>query len=78
MTVESQIYRCRTCKRELAGRDRERALKHRVYICTACYREYKRNYEAKKKKEMPWYDDFIYKDSKPIVVRKEKGEEGDY
>lgn len=49
-----------------------------MYICTACYREYKKNYEAKKKKEMPWYDDFIYKDSKPIVVRKEKGEEGDY
>lgn len=70
-----KVMRCRTCKKELAGRDRERALKHRVYICTACYREYKRNYNAKKQSEMPWYDDFIYKDNKPIGPRKMKEED---
>lgn len=72
MNVESRVYRCRTCKKELAGRDRERALKHRVYMCTACYREYMKNYEAEKKKEMPWYDDWILKEPLPIQEKGKK------
>lgn len=70
-----KVLRCRVCKRELAERDRDRAIKHNVRICGPCYREYKRNYEAKKKKEMPWYDDYIYKDNKPIGPRKMKEED---
>ena len=64
---KSQVYRCRTCKKELAGRDKARAERHNIRLCAPCYREYYRQYNAKKRSEMPWYDDWILKD--PVVFQ---------
>lgn len=72
MTVESRVYRCRACKKELAGRDKARAERHNIRLYTPCYREYYRQYNAKKRGEMPWYDDWILKEPLPIQEKGKK------
>ena len=69
---KSQVYRCRTCKKELAGRDKARAERHNIRLCAPCYREYYRQYNAKKRSEMPWYDDWILKDPVAFQLKNKK------
>lgn len=70
-----KVLRCRTCKKELTGKEKARAERHNIRFCAPCYREYYRQYNAKKKSEMPWYDDWIYEEPKPIQNKKKVEDE---
>lgn len=69
-----KVLKCRTCKKELTGKDKARAERHNIRLCAPCYREYYRQYNAKKRSGMPWYDDWILKEPLPI---QEKGKKND-
>ena len=67
-----KVLKCRTCKKELTGKELVRAERHNIRLCAPCYREYYRQYNAKKRSDMPWCDDWILKEPLPMQEKKER------
>ena len=68
---KGSVKKCCKCGKDLTNKEKKLVAIYAHNMCRGCHRDYNREKEGKYS-EMPWYDDWILRESAVVQVKDKK------